>query len=77
MKSLNNGIQEKSVWDIGITIGSERLRDENGKKAHSTQKPEKLLKKVILSSSRVNDIILDPFFGTGTTGAVAKSLHRN
>lgn len=47
------------------------------KKAHSTQKPEELLKRVILSSSKQNDIILDPFFGTGTTGAVAKKLKRN
>ena len=77
MKYLNGGRQEKSVWDIGICIGGERLKDEDGNKVHSTQKPEKLLEKVILSSSRPDDIILDPFFGTGTTGAVAKKYGRN
>lgn len=77
MKYLNGGKQDKSVWEIGICIGNERLKDRNGKKVHSTQKPEKLLYKVILSSSKEQDIILDPFFGTGTTGAVAKRLKRN
>ncbi|VDR41974.1 DNA-methyltransferase [Mycoplasmopsis caviae] len=77
MKFLNNDIQDKSVWDIGICIGNERLKDETGSKVHSTQKPEKLLYKVILSSSKPNDIILDPFMGSGTTGAVAKKLGRN
>jgi site-specific DNA-methyltransferase (adenine-specific) len=77
MKSLNGGKQDKSVWDIGICIGNERIKDEEGKKAHSTQKPEKLLYKVILSTSKPNDIVLDPFFGLGTTGAVAKQLGRN
>ena len=77
MKYLNGDKQEKSVWNIGICIGNERLKNDEGKKAHSTQKPEKLLYKVILSSSKPNDIILDPFFGTGTTGAVAKLLSRN
>lgn len=77
MKYLNGGRQMKSVWDIGICIGSERLKDKEGKKIHSTQKPEKLLYNVIMSSSKEGDIILDPFFGTGTTGAVAKLLHRN
>ena len=77
MKHLNNDKQEKSVWDISICIGSERLKDSNGKKIHSTQKPKKLLYNVILSSTKPNDIVLDPFFGTGTTGAVAKELGRN
>ncbi|MCL1963106.1 site-specific DNA-methyltransferase [Candidatus Saccharibacteria bacterium] len=77
MKHLNGDKQDKSVWDISICIGSERLKDENGKKAHSTQKPEKLLYKIILSTSKPNDIVLDPFFGSGTTGAVAKQLGRN
>lgn len=77
MKYLNDGKQDKSVWDIGICIGNERLKDEAGKKVHSTQKPEKLLYKVILSTSKPGDIVLDPFFGTGTTGAVAKLLGRN
>lgn len=77
MKHLNGDKQDKSVWDIGICIGGERLKDEKGKKAHSTQKPEKLLYKIILSTSKPGDIVLDPFFGTGTTGAVAKRLGRN
>jgi len=76
MKYLNNNKQDKSVWDIGICIGNERIKGEDGKKLHSTQKPEKLLYKIILSSSKPNDIVLDPFFGTGTTGAVAKLLGR-
>ncbi|MED9996475.1 MAG: site-specific DNA-methyltransferase [Paludibacteraceae bacterium] len=77
MKFLNCGKQMKSVWDIGICIGNERLKDIHGNKVHSTQKPEKLLYNVILSSTEKGDIILDPFFGTGTTGAVAKRLQRN
>lgn len=77
MKHLNADKQEKSVWNIGICIGNERLKDENGNKVHSTQKPEKLLYNVILSSSKPNDVVMDPFFGTGTTGAIAKQLGRN
>ncbi len=76
MKYLNGNKQDKSVWDISICIGSERIKGSDGKKVHSTQKPEKLLYKIILSSSKLNDIVLDPFFGTGTTGAVAKKLGR-
>ena len=77
MKYLNGGKQMKSVWDIGICIGTERLKDKDGKKIHSTQKPEQLLYNVILSSTQKDDLILDPFFGTGTTGAVAKRLGRH
>lgn len=77
MKYLNGGKQMKSVWDIGICIGNERLRDASGKKIHSTQKPEKLLYNIILSSTKKGDIVLDPFFGTGTTGAIAKRLNRH
>ena len=77
MKHLNEDKQDKSIWNISICIGNERLKDSSGKKVHSTQKPEKLLYKVILSSTKPNDIILDPFFGTGTTGAIAKRLGRN
>ena len=77
MKHLNGEKQEKSVWNISICIGNERIKGEDGKKVHSTQKPEKLLEKIILSSSKPNDIILDPFFGTGTTGAIAKRYGRN
>ena len=76
MKHLNGDKQDKSVWDISICIGSERIKGEDGKKVHSTQKPEKLLYKVILSSSKPGDLVLDPFFGTGTTGAIAKKLGR-
>lgn len=77
MKYLNNDKQDKSVWNLGICQGNERLKNNEGKKVHTTQKPEILLKKVILSSTKPNDIILDPFFGTGTTGAVAKKYGRN
>lgn len=77
MKYLNNNKQEKSVWNISICIGNERLKNKAGKKLHSTQKPEALLKKVILSSTKEGDIILDPFFGTGTTGAIAKKYGRH
>ena len=77
MKFLNANKQEKSVWNIGLCIGNERLKGVNGKKAHSTQKPEALLEKIILASSKEGDLVLDPFFGTGTTGAVAKKFGRN
>lgn len=77
MKHLNDGKQDKSIWTLGICQGNERLKDETGTKLHTTQKPESLLEKVILSSTKPNDIILDPFFGTGTTGAIAKKYGRN
>ena len=77
MKHLNGDKQERSVWNIGICIGSERLKGLDGKKVHSTQKPKMLLEKVILSSSKQGDVVLDPFFGTGTTGAVAKRFGRH
>jgi DNA modification methylase len=77
MKKYNGGKQMTSVWRIGLCIGEERLKGEDGKKAHSTQKPEELLKRVILSTTRQGDVVLDPFFGTGTTGAAAKKLKRN
>tara|TARA_A100000164_G_scaffold86209_2_gene73967 strand:+ start:11704 stop:12852 length:1149 start_codon:yes stop_codon:yes gene_type:complete len=77
MKSLNEGTQMRSDWYIPICSGGERIKDSNGNKIHSTQKPEALLYRVLLSSSKKDDIILDPFFGTGTTGAVAKKLGRN
>lgn len=76
MKHLNDEKQMSNVWYIPLCTGSERLRI-NGRKVHSTQKPEALLYRVILSSSNPGDIILDPFFGTGTTGAVAKKLKRH
>jgi len=77
MKKYNDEKQMTSVWQIGLCIGEERLKGDDGKKAHSTQKPEELLKRVILSTTKQGDIVLDPFFGTGTTGAVAKKLKRN
>ena len=77
MKYLNGDKQEKSVWALPICNGNERLKDKTGKKIHSTQKPEQLLFKIILAATKPNDIILDPFFGTGTTGAVAKRIGRN
>ncbi|MDR2096974.1 MAG: site-specific DNA-methyltransferase [Spirochaetaceae bacterium] len=77
MKKYNGGKQMTSVWRIGLCMGGERLKGADGKKAHSTQKPEELLKRVILSTTVQGDVILDPFFGTGTTGAAAKKLKRN
>ena len=77
MKSLNGDLQMRSDWLIPICTGDERLKDKQGKKVHPTQKPENLLSRVIMSSSNLGDIVLDPFFGTGTTGAVAKKLGRN
>ena len=76
MKQLNNGKQMTSVWQIPLCTGTERIKDDQGKKAHSTQKPEALLQRVILSSSSEGDTILDPFLGSGTTCAVARKLNR-
>lgn len=76
MKSMNEDLQMRSDWYLPICTGSERLKDENGDKAHPTQKPESLLYRVLMASTRKDDTILDPFFGTGTTGAVAKKLDR-
>ncbi len=75
MKALNDDLQMRSDWHLPVCSGKERLRVK-GVKAHPTQKPEALLYRVILSSSNPGDVILDPFFGTGTTGAVAKKLQR-
>ena len=75
LKNLNDDLQMRSDWTMPICKGTERLKD-NGQKAHSTQKPEALLYRIILGTTNPGDIILDPFFGTGTTGAVAKRLHR-
>ncbi len=77
MKALNEGLQMRSDWLLPICSGGERLRDEAGDKTHPTQKPEALLHRVILASTNSGDVILDPFFGTGTTGAVAKRLGRH
>src|SRR6266498_3783035 len=75
MKIMNDEKQMRSDWETPLCTGAERLR-VNGEKVHTTQKPEALLYRVILSSSNPGDVVLDPFFGTGTTGAVAKKLHR-
>lgn len=75
MKALNDELQMRSDWHLGLCTGSERLK-VNGKKAHPTQKPEALLYRVLLAASNPGEIVLDPFFGTGTTGAVAKKLRR-
>lgn len=77
MKAMNDDLQMRSDWTIPICAGPERLKNAAGKKAHPTQKPEALLHRVIISSTNEKDVILDPFFGTGTTGAVAKRLGRN
>jgi site-specific DNA-methyltransferase (adenine-specific) len=76
MKPFNRGKQMRSDWEIPLCTGRERIKIE-GRKAHSTQKPEALLYRVLLSSTSPGDVVLDPFFGTGTTGAVAKKLHRD
>jgi len=77
MKALNDELQMRSDWLIPLCGGPERLRDADGHKAHPTQKPEALLHRVLLASTRPGDTVLDPFFGTGTTGAVAKRLGRH
>ena len=77
MKALNEGIQMRSDWLLPLCTGGERLKGEDGKKAHPTQKPESLLFRCLMAASNPGDTILDPFFGTGTTGAVAKRLGRH
>ncbi|GGA17880.1 site-specific DNA-methyltransferase [Neptunicoccus cionae] len=77
LKALNDGVQMRSDWVLPICNGHERLKDAEGNKAHPTQKPESLLHRVLVGSTNVGDVVLDPFFGTGTTGAVAKKLGRN
>lgn len=76
LKVLNDDVQMRSDWLLPICSGNERLKEEDGQKAHSTQKPESLLHRILVTATRDNDIVLDPFFGTGTTGAVAKRLGR-
>jgi modification methylase len=77
MKAFNDDIQMRSDWLIPICSGPERLKDDGGRKAHPTQKPEGLLHRVLLASTNPGDVVLDPFFGTGTTGAVARLLGRH
>ena len=73
MKTLNDDVQMRSDWTLPICTGGERLKNDSGAKLHPTQKPESLLYRILLASTQTGDIVLDPFFGTGTTGAVAKN----
>jgi modification methylase len=77
LKGGNDDLQMRSDWYLPLCTGDERLKDASGAKVHPTQKPEALLARVMLSASNPGDVILDPFFGTGTTGAVAKALGRH
>ena len=76
MKALNDDLQMRSDWVLPICSGSERVKDDDGQKAHPTQKPESLLYRILLACTKPGDVVLDPFFGTGTTGAVARRLGR-
>ena len=76
LKAGNDDVQMRSDWTIALCTGEERLKTADGKKLHPTQKPEALLSRIILASSRPDDLVLDPFCGTGTTGAAAKRLGR-
>ncbi len=77
LKELNEGLQMRSDWVLPICSGAERLKTGDGGKAHPTQKPESLLHRVLVGTTNPGDVVLDPFFGTGTTGAVAKRLGRH
>ena len=76
LKAGNEDCQVRSDWFLPICTGGERLKDAQGRKTHPTQKPEALLARVLLSASNPGDLVLDPFFGSGTTGAVARRLRR-
>ncbi len=75
-KQLNDGVQMRSDWTLPLCTGAERLKDAEGRKLHPTQKPESLLHRVIVTTTRPGDVVLDPFLGAGTTAAVAKRLGR-
>jgi len=77
LKAGNEDCQMRSDWYFPICTGAERLKDKDGRKTHPTQKPEALLSRIIMSTTQPGDLVLDPFFGTGTTGAVAKRLSRD
>jgi modification methylase len=77
MKALNDDLQMRSDWVLPICSGSERVKGDDGSKAHPTQKPEALLYRILLACTKPGDVVLDPFFGTGTTGAVARRLGRH
>src|SRR3989441_9350591 len=76
LKAGNDDVQVRSDWTIPLCTGEERLKTPDGKKLHPTQKPEALLARILLAASRPGDLVLDPFLGSGTTGAVAKRLDR-
>ena len=76
LKCLNDDLQMRSDWTLPICNGSERIK-KNGKKVHSTQKPESILRRVLLASTNKGDFVFDPFLGTGTTAVVAKKMGRN
>ena len=76
LKVSNDDLQMRSDWSLPLCTGDERIKDEDGNKAHPTQKPEALLHRVLLASTKPGDLVLDPFFGVGTTGAAAKRLGR-
>jgi modification methylase len=77
MKAANDDVQMRSDWLFPICSGGERIKGADGKKVHPTQKPEALIARILMASSKPGDVVLDPFFGSGTTGAVAKRLGRN
>jgi len=77
MKALNDDLQMRSDWLLPICAGAERVKGDDGSKAHPTQKPEALLYRILLACTKPGDVVLDPFFGTGTTGAVARRLGRH
>ncbi len=77
LKALNEGVQMRSDWVLPLCTGHERLKGADGSKAHPTQKPESLLHRVLVGTTDPGDLVLDPFFGTGTTGAVARMLGRD
>ena len=77
LKMLNDELQMRSDWTLPLCTGEERLKDDTGAKAHPTQKPEALLHRIILGTTRPGELVVDPFFGAGTTGAVAKKLGRH
>jgi modification methylase len=74
---LNDDLQMRSDWTLPLCTGAERLKDSEGKKAHPTQKPEALLHRIVLATTKPGELVLDPFFGTGTTGAATKRLGRH
>ncbi len=76
LKMLNDDLQMRSDWTLPLCTGGERLKGDDGKKVHATQKPEALLHRVLLATTNPGDLVIDPFFGTGTTGAAAKRLGR-